>query len=150
MFMSEITKYYNKFSALVLMALVSLMLLLPSISSAATSAKFDEAKGYLTDVTGFINGTIIPLIFTIAIVVFIWGMYLYFIQGGANDDERKKGKSLLLWSLIGFVLMLSVVGIVNLLARSTGFTGETLESLPTVPALKTSGGGGTAGGSIYD
>lgn len=138
--MIQIYHHWSKLKTKLLLFAVSLLAVLLPLIASAGDANFDEASAYLTDFTGFINGTVIPLIFVIAIVVFIWGMYLYFIQGGAKDDEREKGKQLLLWSLIGFVLMLSVVGIVNLLARSTGFTGDTLETLPTVPELKSSGG----------
>lgn len=114
----------------------------PLVALAAPSAEFSEAKGYLGGLTDFINTTIIPLIFVVGIVVFIFGMYLYFIQGGADDEKRNKGKQLLLWSLIGFVLMISVVGIINLLGNSAGFTGDTELPTPTIDINV----GGTAGG----
>lgn len=103
----------------------------PLVALAAT-ADFGDAKSYLTGLTDFINSTIIPLIFVIGIVVFIFGMYLYFIQGGADEEKRNKGKSLLLWSLIGFVLMISVVGIINLLGNSAGFTDDTTLETPKI------------------
>ena len=71
----------------------------------------------------FVNGYIIPLIMVAAVLVFMWGMFQYFILGGTSDEKREKGKQLLIWGIIGFVLMLSIQGIVMLFADSLGFGG---------------------------
>lgn len=91
-------------------------------------AQFNAAPvgGYISSVTAFVNGYIIPLIMAAAIVVFIWGMFQYFILGGTSDEKREKGKQLLIWSVIAFVLMLSIQGIVMLFADSLGFSGGTI------------------------
>ena len=83
--------------------------------------------GWLLD---FVDGYVIPLIFGLAFVVFIWFVFVYFILGGAQEEQRDKGKQFLLWSLIGFVLMLSLWGIVNLLQNTIGFENTSKPCLP--------------------
>ncbi|MBP6859966.1 MAG: hypothetical protein KBC38_00140 [Candidatus Pacebacteria bacterium] len=83
--------------------------------------------GWLLD---FVDGYVIPLIFGLAFVVFIWFVFVYFILGGAEEEQRAKGKQFLLWSLIGFVLMLSLWGIVNLLQNTIGFDNNSKPCLP--------------------
>ena len=66
-------------------------------------------------IIGIINNTLVPVIFAIAFLVFIFGMFKYFIVGGHDDEAKKSGKSLMLWGLIGFFLMVSVWGLVRIL-----------------------------------
>ena len=55
---------------------------------------------------GHIPGvTLIPMVFALSLLIFIWGMFKFFILGGANDEDRAKGKQLIIWAIIGFVLM---------------------------------------------
>lgn len=68
-----------------------------------------------TAVTQIINGVLVPLVFAIAFIVFIWGIFQYLILGGHDDEVREKGKQLMLFGLIGFFLMVSVWGLVNIL-----------------------------------
>lgn len=85
---------------------------------------------------GFINTILVPLIFTLALLAFIWGMFQYFILNGDNDTERKKGKALMVSAVVGFVLMVSIWAIVNLVASglTTGLNNST-PRLPGVPTL---------------
>jgi Zn-dependent protease with chaperone function len=48
---------------------------------------------------------IIPFIFTVLFVVFAWGMFYYVIAGGHDEEAREKGKALLLYGLIGFLIL---------------------------------------------
>ncbi|MFM2374652.1 MAG: Type secretion system pilin [Candidatus Parcubacteria bacterium] len=94
---------------------------LPLFASAAFNASPLEA--YIGGVVSFVNGYIIPLIMAAAIVAFIWGMFQYFVLGGANEEKREKGKQVAVWAVIGLVLMLSLQGIVMLLVEVFGFGG---------------------------
>ena len=59
----------------------------------------------------------IPFILGVAFLVFVWGMFQYFIAGGANEESKEKGKSLMVWATLGFVLVIIFWGVVNLVAQ---------------------------------
>ncbi len=97
-------------------------------------AQFGEINDFIDDVSSFINGTLIPLVFGVALLVFIYGMFQYFILGGGDEDSRDKGRKLMLWSIVGFVVMVSIFGIVNLIAGGLGFSKEeNIQNIPNVP-----------------
>ncbi len=68
-----------------------------------------------------INNVAVPVLFAIAFIVFIWGIFQYFIVGGHDEEKRETGKSLMLWGIIGFFIMVSVWGLVNILRGSFTF-----------------------------
>lgn len=63
---------------------------------------------------------IIPFLLGIAFVVFLWNVFRYFILNGSSDEGQTKAKSFMLWSIIGFVIIISFWGIVNILVSGLG------------------------------
>lgn len=101
-------------------------------------AQFGEVNSFLNDVSTFINGTLIPLVFAVALLVFIYGVFNYFILGGGDEGKRDEGKQLMLYAIIGFVVMVSIFGIVNLIAGGLGFSDdEDIQNIPNVPTSNT-------------
>ena len=117
----------------VLRAGAMILPLLPVVAL-AQGATFNEGGNfsrYIGQVTDFINTVLIPLVFALALIVFIWGMFKFFIYN--TEEEKEKGKDLAIWAVVAFVLMVSIWGIVNLIAGGLGFSGETIRELPDVP-----------------
>ncbi len=110
------------------------VLTLAMFPAAALAGSFGELDAFASTIVSFINGTLIPLIFAVALLVFIWGMFLYFILGGGDEGKREQGKGLMLWSIVGFVMMIIIWGVVNLLAggllSGLGTDNTTIEKLP--------------------
>lgn len=48
---------------------------------------------------------VLPLTFSFSFIVFIWGVFQYFIAGGHDEAAREKSKALMLYGIIVFVLM---------------------------------------------
>ena len=73
-------------------------------------AETNPVSNYITSIGGFINSTIIPLLMALAFLVFVYGIFLNFFSGTGDDnsEKREKGKQLILWSIVGFVLIASV------------------------------------------
>lgn len=109
----------------------STLFLLPVVAS----AQFGEVDSFIGNITSFINNVVIPLIFAIALVVFMWGIFQLFIA--KNAEQAEDGKKLAFYAVIGFVLMVSIWGIVNLIAGGLGFSGEQIENIPNVPTSNT-------------
>jgi NADH:ubiquinone oxidoreductase subunit 2 (subunit N) len=83
-------------------------------------------------VINLINNVAVPIVFALAFIVFIFGIFQYFIQGGHDEEKREAGKSLMLWGLIGFFVMVSVWGLVNIL-RGTFNTNNSVPQYPVAP-----------------
>lgn len=108
------------------------------LSPVMALAQFGEVNSFLNDVSTFINGTLIPLVFAIALLVFIWGVFKFFILGGGDEGAREEGKQLMLYAIAGFVVMVSIFGIVNLIAGGLGFSDdEDIQNIPNVPTSNT-------------
>lgn len=80
----------------------------------------------------FTNSVLIPFVIAIGFLMFVWGMFKFFIVGGANDDAKEQGKSLMIYATLGFLLIIVFYGVVNLLADTTGLGGESLDDVPSV------------------
>ena len=104
---------------------------LTSVALAAFAAPLVSlaALSNISDVGSFIINTInnvfVPVIFAIAFIVFVWGAFQTFIIGAGSEDVKEKGKNLMLWGLIGFFVMVSVWGLVNILTGSVSFGNTT-------------------------
>jgi hypothetical protein len=105
------------------------LITIPSVASAQVAG--DNLDVLLTDIVGFINVVLIPFIWAIAFIVFIWGVFQYFIAGGANEEQRDKGKQLVIWGVIAFVVMSSLWGIVNLFRNTIIFGDERTPPFPS-------------------
>lgn len=91
---------------------------LPVLAFAQTNiGNFEDVKNTLLYL---INSIFVPVIFALAFVVFIWGVFKYFILGASGDD-KKEALNLILYGLVGFFLMLSVWGLVNVLTGTFRF-----------------------------
>ncbi|MCA9367997.1 hypothetical protein KC887_07110 [Candidatus Kaiserbacteria bacterium] len=93
------------------------------------------ATSFLGNIVLFSNGVLIPFILGIAFLVFVWGMFRYFIAGGADEGARENGKNLMIYATLGFVLIIILWGVVNLLADSSGFAGQTLNYTVNTPTI---------------
>jgi hypothetical protein len=93
----------------------------------------------LADILTFTNTVLIPFIIGIGFLVFVFGMFQFFIAGGANEEKKEQGKSLMIYATLGFVLIIIFWGIVNLLTESTGLGGDSIDNIPTVTPLTPGG-----------
>jgi hypothetical protein len=109
------------------------LLLLPAFAFAQPRANFGEIGGTITTFIGFLNNILVPLVFSIAFLVFIWGMVKFFIIGGASQEGRDQGKQLMLWGVVGFVMMVSIWGVVNVVAEGLGFRKDEIQGIPNTP-----------------
>lgn len=103
------------------------------LTPALALAQFGEVDTFFGDVISFMNNTLVPLVFAVAFLVFIWGVFQYFILGAGDETKRETGKSYMLYGIIGFVVMVSVWGIVNLLSSGLGFDSPDIQNIPNLP-----------------
>jgi len=86
------------------------LLLVPVIASAA---------GILDtiNVANRILSAVVPLLITVALIVFIWGLIQYLLKVG-DEEQRRQGVQLMLWGVIAIFVMSSVWGLVALLQNT--------------------------------
>jgi hypothetical protein len=83
--------------------------------------KFQDVLCY---VAGIINDSIIPLIFSLAVVMFVWGVVQFFIINADEENKRAQGKQFMIWGIVALAVMLSVWGLVGVLGNTFGVKGS--------------------------
>jgi len=78
-----------------------------------------------------INNILVPVLFAVAFIVFIYGVFKAYILSGGDEGEVKKGHQLVLWGIIGFAVMLSLWGLVNVVSNTFGLAGYGTPMFPT-------------------
>lgn len=77
-------------------------------------------QDFLIGFIDFGNSVVIPLLFSIAFLFFIWNAFLFFILGGSNDEGKEKAKKLMLYGLMAMILMIVIWGVVKISTRALG------------------------------
>ena|SRR3989344_1820356 len=100
----------------------------PLVSLAAVN-NLSDAGSFIINI---INNVLVPVLFAIAFIVFLWGAFQTFIMGSNDEEVKTNGKNLMLWGLIGFFVMVSIWGLVNILTGTVSFgNNATPTTVPT-------------------
>lgn len=83
-----------------------------------------------TTILYLINNVLVPLLFAIAFIVFLYGIANAYIFSRGEAEAIKEGHRLMLWGLVGFVVMISLWGLVNVVANTFGLGGYPAPILP--------------------
>lgn len=75
---------------------------------------------FVQSILSLINQVVVPLIFTLAFLTFIWGIFNYFIFGGDDVTKQESARSFMLYGLLGMVVLFSVWGLVSILLNTFG------------------------------
>lgn len=105
----------------------------PASSSEAlkscSAIAFDSLLDILIWLKCIIGAAIIPLIFTLAFLYFLWGMVM-FIKGADDVKKREESKKFIYWGIIGLTVMVGVWGIIKIVTSTFGL-GNTVPQLQT-------------------
>lgn len=82
----------------------------------SSSPKFQDLVVYVNCI---INLSIIPLFFTIAVAFFVYGVVQYMLAN-ADESKRETGKQYMVWGIIALTVMVTMWGLVNILAGTFG------------------------------
>ena len=77
---------------------------------------------FIVNLQDLINNVLLPFVMALAFLVFVWGMFQYFIAGAGNDESREKGKSLMIWATVAFLFIIVFWGVINFLIGTLGLT----------------------------
>src|SRR5271157_1015570 len=76
-------------------------------------------NGTIIDVIGRVIGFLIAASIPVAALLIIWGGFQIMTAGG-NPNKITAGKNIILYSIVGFIIVLCGWGIVNLLQQILG------------------------------
>ncbi len=100
---------------------------LPLVSFAAGGRTI---AGIANNIKKFLAGLVVPMLFTIALAWFIWGI-VEFIRSAENSEDRKRGKQRMLWGIIGLFAMIAFLGLTSILTNTLFNTGTILPQFYT-------------------
>lgn len=92
---------------------------------------FAPISSLINAVILFINQFLIPLLLSVAFLMFLFGVYKFFIAGGTSAEERQEGQKYVMWAVIGFAIIFSVWGLVWLILNTFRFGGERMPPVPS-------------------
>ena len=79
------------------------------------------ADQLVQNISSYIVNPLIVVMFTFALVVFLWGVRAY-VSGADNPEARVKGAHHILWGIIGMGLMVMTFAIVRVVLNTFGLT----------------------------
>ena len=82
-------------------------------------------------ILSLINAVFVPVLFALAFIVFLYGVAKAYIFSAGEPAEVSKGHKLILWGIIGFAVMLSMWGLVNVVSSTFGLSGYGAPPSPT-------------------
>lgn len=104
-----------------------------------TPSKTDTAQQVVAKlVTAGSNYAVIFLV-GLTLLVFMYGMMKYMFKGSGSDTARAEGRKLMLWGLIGLFVMVSVWGLVGILANTIGHKSTALPQFESEGVLAPNG-----------
>ena len=132
----------NKFKSIFKIGFVSLAGLMAPIAiyAQASNADCDTLAGSLAGVLcriAYLVNSVIPVLIALAVAYFIWGVIKYVIS---QDEESKgKGRSMMIYGLIGILVIATIWGLVGLLRNSFDIDATNPQGAPQIPCID--GGG---------
>ncbi len=106
--------------------------ILPVSAALTTGTGFGGIETMFLNLLTFINSVLLPFVLALGFLMFVWGLVLYFIIGSSNDESKEKGKSLMIWGIAAFLIIVIFWGIISLLSTSLGITTGTVMKPPVV------------------
>lgn len=103
----------------------------PRVSSIGACTMGKTFAGVANYITCTINDFVIPFIFALAVVVFIWGIVKYFFIDADEEAKRTEGKQFIIWGLVALTVMVCVWGLVTILGRTFNINTSVIPQLKT-------------------
>ncbi len=123
--------WLSGFSA-VLGLVTPLLVSADQIKSVCTGGPVTTAFDLLCKFQLLLNA-VIPFLIALGAVYFVWGVVQYVVA--SEEEAKKKGRSRMIYGLIGLVIIFAMWGLVGILVRTLGTNNSTPTSIPCVPGV---------------
>ncbi len=82
----------------------------------------ESVDTFISNVDKLIVNPLIIFLFALAVVYFLYGVF-QFISNSESEEAKTKGKSHMIWGIIGIVIMMGVFTILNMIMRTFNIQG---------------------------
>ena len=91
--------------------------------------------GNLVEQLGRIIDKLIPIVFSIALLVFFWGLAKYILAAG-SEEAKDQGRRIMIGGIIALFVMASIWGIVYFIGQALGIDAEQSIPVPKVRGVR--------------
>jgi hypothetical protein len=91
-------------------------LVLPLVSFAQSDPDLSNVNTLVTSIGEIIN-LVVPILFTLALVGFFYGLVMYIF---GKEDDKAQAKKTMIWGVVALFVMASVWGLVAFLSTAVG------------------------------
>jgi NADH:ubiquinone oxidoreductase subunit 2 (subunit N) len=95
--------------------MIPIFFLIAAASLAPFRARAQTLESIINNITQQILNPLVVLLFSLATVIFVWGIIQYVLASAGNPQQAETAKRTILWGIIGMFIMASSWGIVRLL-----------------------------------
>src|SRR3990167_7050568 len=81
----------------------------------------EDFRGLVGIIVDLIRAAI-PLVISLAVMVFFWGVVKFIFNLGGDEKALREGKKLMLWGLIALFILISIWGILRFMYSEVGFS----------------------------
>lgn len=101
-----------------------------TVNSVGNTCTRDTIRGIIMCILKFVSNTMIPTVFAVAVLVFMWNMSIYLTRTD-NETERTKARNYVFWSLLAIAIMLTMFSIINVGTQTLFGSGSFIPQFPT-------------------
>lgn len=73
----------------------------------------------LVQLVGVIVSLLVPIVSTLVVVFFFWGLAMYVLAAG-DEEKAKEGKSIMIWGVLALFVMITIWGIIGFMQNTLG------------------------------
>jgi hypothetical protein len=105
----------------------ALLAFMPMVTFAVNDANAFDIMATINQILGWL----IPILITLAVVYFIWGVIQYTLS--SDEEAKKNARSKIIQGLIGLFVIVAFWGIIKIVTNTFGVGPGTTPILPCIP-----------------
>jgi hypothetical protein len=99
------------------------------ISPILAGAQLTQTDRILSKAYGLIVQIVVPMVFTLALLFFFWGVVKYIRSEGQGKED---GKRIMIWGVVALFVMSSIWGLVYFIRNELGVNNNSNIPIPTI------------------
>ena len=93
------------------------------------SAQLERTDLFFTNALSLVQDILVPLVFTLALLLFFWGVAKYIWSEGQGKDD---GRKIMVWGIVALFVMAAVWGLIAFIADEFGIDDTVQMTVPKI------------------